>query len=266
MHIPSLLEAVEQGLIDEATIDRAVTRLFTARFRLGMFDPPEQVPFTRIPYEVNDSPEHRAPGAAGRARIHRAAQERRLCCRCAARDLKSIAVIGPNADDLAVLLGNYCGTPSHAVTPLEGHPPEGVARDGGVHCPGLRDRGRRAAAVGGPGRLSPPAGRQRGPRLAGLAGTYYSGRTIRTTVLGTDPAFVRVDPLVDFGWRDASPLGGQVTDHFCVRWTGALIPPTSGKYLLGVRGSSGYQLLAGWPRAAAVREQRPPRLHPDGPG
>ena len=37
-----------------------------------------------------------------------------------AKDLKSVAVIGPNADELAVLLGNYCGTPSHAVTPLEG--------------------------------------------------------------------------------------------------------------------------------------------------
>jgi hypothetical protein len=53
---------------------------------------------------------------------------------------------------------------------------------------------------------------------------------------------VRIDPVVDFGWRDASPLGGRVTDHFCVRWQGALIPPTSGRYLLGVRGSSGYQL------------------------
>ena len=53
---------------------------------------------------------------------------------------------------------------------------------------------------------------------------------------------MRIDPVVDFGWRDASPLGGRVTDHFCVRWQGALIPPTSGRYLLGVRGSSGYQL------------------------
>ena len=56
---PALLEAVEQGLIDQATIDQAVERLFTARFRLGMFDPPEQVPYAQIPYAVNDSPEHR---------------------------------------------------------------------------------------------------------------------------------------------------------------------------------------------------------------
>ena len=65
---PALLAAVEQGLIDEPTINRAVTRLFSARFRLGMFDPPEQTPFTRLPYEINDS-------AAHRSLARRAAQE-----------------------------------------------------------------------------------------------------------------------------------------------------------------------------------------------
>jgi beta-glucosidase len=54
-----LLGAVEQGLIDEACIDQAVKRLFLARFKLGMFDPPELVPYAGIPYAVNDSPHHR---------------------------------------------------------------------------------------------------------------------------------------------------------------------------------------------------------------
>ncbi|HSJ53918.1 MAG TPA: glycoside hydrolase family 3 N-terminal domain-containing protein, partial [Anaerolineae bacterium] len=57
---PALLDAVEQGLISEEEIDRAVERLFAARFRLGMFDPPEQVPYACIPYEVVDSPAHQA--------------------------------------------------------------------------------------------------------------------------------------------------------------------------------------------------------------
>ena len=56
---PALVRAVRLGLLEEAEIDRAVERLFRARFRLGMFDPPEMVPYTQIPYEVNDSPEHR---------------------------------------------------------------------------------------------------------------------------------------------------------------------------------------------------------------
>lgn len=237
---PSLLEAVEQGLIDEPTIDRAVTRLFTARFRLGMFDPAEQVPFARIPYEINDSTEHRALAL-------RAARESIVLLKNdgllpLAKDLKSVAIIGPNADDLAVLLGNYCGTPSHAVTPLEGIrrkvSPETIVytAQGCEIATGVLPLCAVPATC-----LRPPADSV-GHALQGLAGAYYLGRMIQDDRSKTNPTFVRVDPLVDFGWRDTSPLGGQVTDHFCVRWTGALIPPTSGKYLLGVRGSSGYQL------------------------
>lgn len=117
---PALLIAVEQGLIDEADIDLALTRLFVARFRLGMFDPPERVPFSTIPVEVNDSPEHRALAL-------RAAQESIVLLKnedhflpLQRAKLKTVAVIGPNADDLKVLEGNYQGTPSKAVTPLEG--------------------------------------------------------------------------------------------------------------------------------------------------
>ncbi|MCU0520904.1 MAG: glycoside hydrolase family 3 C-terminal domain-containing protein, partial [Anaerolineae bacterium] len=115
----SLLIAVAKGLISEATIDKAVTRLFTARFRLGMFDPPERVPYAGIPIEVNDSEAHRALAL-------RAAQESIVLLKNAGgflplpRDLKKIAVVGPNADDPIVLLGNYNGFPSASVTPLQG--------------------------------------------------------------------------------------------------------------------------------------------------
>jgi len=114
-----LLEAAQQGLIDEATIDRAVTRLFTARFKLGMFDPDERVPYAQIPYEVNDCAAHRALALeAARQSIVLLKNEDDFLP--LSRDLKTIAVIGPNADDVEVLLGNYNGTPSSAVTPLQG--------------------------------------------------------------------------------------------------------------------------------------------------
>jgi beta-glucosidase len=115
----SLREAVEQGLIDEATLDQSLVRLFTGRFQLGMFDPPEQVPYTQIPYSVNDSPEHRALAL-------RTAQESIVLLKNEnqflplAKSLKRIAVIGPNAHDPEILLGNYNGTPSSSVTPLDG--------------------------------------------------------------------------------------------------------------------------------------------------
>jgi beta-glucosidase len=116
---PALLEAVARGLIDEAAIDRAVARAFTARFRLGMFDPPEQVPYAGIPYSTVSSPEHRALALqAARESIVLLKNEGPLLP--LRKDGITVAVIGPNADHVGALLGNYCGTPAAPVTPLEG--------------------------------------------------------------------------------------------------------------------------------------------------
>ncbi|HKQ05872.1 MAG TPA: glycoside hydrolase family 3 C-terminal domain-containing protein [Blastocatellia bacterium] len=115
----SLVDAVKRGLISEAEIDVSLKRLFTARFKLGMFDPPEMVPYTRIPISENDSPAHRelATEAARRSIVLLKNAGGLLPLK---RDLKRIAVIGPTADDAGVLLGNYNGTPSRSVTLLAG--------------------------------------------------------------------------------------------------------------------------------------------------
>ena len=115
----SLTEAVRQGLIDEHTIDQAAIRLFEARFKLGMFDPAEEVPYARIPYEVNDCDEHRKL-AAKMAREGIVLLKNEGDVLPLKKGLKTIAVIGPNADSKKVLLGNYNGTPSEYVTILEG--------------------------------------------------------------------------------------------------------------------------------------------------
>ncbi len=110
--------AVERGLLTGPDIDRAVTRLFTARMRLGMFDPPDRVAHTRIPYAVNDSAGHRA--------LNRDVARRSLVLLendgtlPLASSLERLAVIGPTADDLDALVGNYNGTPSAPITILDG--------------------------------------------------------------------------------------------------------------------------------------------------
>lgn len=115
----ALKGAVEQGLIDEATIDESVGRLFEARIRLGMFDPPEEVPYANTPIEVVDSPAHRALALqAARESIVLLKNDGLLPLDEA--QIKRLAVIGPNADDAEVLLGNYNGTPSDPITPLRG--------------------------------------------------------------------------------------------------------------------------------------------------
>jgi beta-glucosidase len=95
-----------------------VARLFEARIRLGMFDPEESVPYARIPFDVVDSLEHRALALqVARESIVLLKNEGLLPLR---KDLRRIAVIGPNADDELVLRGNYFGVPSAAVTALAG--------------------------------------------------------------------------------------------------------------------------------------------------
>jgi beta-glucosidase len=114
-----LVKAAAEGLISEAEIDQAVTRLFTARFRLGMFDPADRVAYARIPYRVVDCAEHRALAleAARKSIVLLKNQDNLLPL---SLDFDSIAVIGPNADNEQVLLGNYNGTPADPVTMLEG--------------------------------------------------------------------------------------------------------------------------------------------------
>jgi beta-glucosidase len=92
--------------------------LFVARFKLGMFDPPERVPFSKIPYSENDSAEHRkiALEAARKSIVLLKNENQTLPLKASAK----IAVIGPSADDAEALMGNYNGFSSKTVTPLEG--------------------------------------------------------------------------------------------------------------------------------------------------
>jgi beta-glucosidase len=115
-HLPS---AVKQGLVAEKDLDVCLERLFGARVELGMFDPEERVPYAQIPYEANDSERHAELAlVATRESIVLLKNQNGLLP--LSRDLGSIAVIGPNADDPSVLVGNYHGTPSRSVTPLAG--------------------------------------------------------------------------------------------------------------------------------------------------
>ncbi len=111
------VEAVQQGYLSESALDTALIRLFTARIRLGMFDPPSMVPYSHIPQKELDSPAHR------KLALHLAEESMVLLKNDGVlplRHVRRIAVVGPLADQTEVLLGNYAGTPTHTVSFLEG--------------------------------------------------------------------------------------------------------------------------------------------------
>jgi len=106
-------------MITEKDLDVALKRLFTVRFRLGMFDPPEMVKYASIPYSVNDSEQNKvlAKETALKSIVLLKNANNILPLK---KDIGTVAVIGPNSDQTFVLLGNYNGTPSDPVTPLRG--------------------------------------------------------------------------------------------------------------------------------------------------
>jgi beta-glucosidase len=243
----ALPAAVKAGLIDEAVIDAALTRLFTSRFRLGMFDPPEQVRWAQIPYSVNQSPEHDALA-------RRAAQASLVLLKNdgvlpLSKDLRRIAVIGPTADDLMSLLGNYYGTPAAPVTILQG------IRDALPNTEVTYARGADLVE----GREDPAAAAMIESRYLrpsataserGLKGEYFRGRDFSGA-----PALTRIDAQIGFRWDRGAPTDdlaarGEIaadralaSDNFSVRWTGQLLPPVSGQYELHVAANDGFRLM-----------------------
>jgi beta-glucosidase len=225
----ALIPAVRQGLISEAEIDRAVKRLFEARFRLGMFDPPEMVPYSRIPFAVNDS-------TANRALALKAAQESIVLLKNQnnilplSKDLKSIAVIGPNADYVEALVGNYNGVPSKWTTPLDGIRQKVSAGTKVTYALGTNLTGEALVNVPSSALLTAEGAR-------GLKGEYFNNKDLQG-----EPAVTRIDEQLNFNWFTNAPVPQLPTDNFSVRWTGFFTPPSSGTYQLGARVDDGIRI------------------------
>ncbi len=116
----NLLIAVRDGLVKEETIDKAVTRLMTTRMKLGLFDDPDKVPYNKIGYEVVESKEHLELNLESSKRSIVLLKNEDNLLPLDKSKLKTVGVIGPNANSRKALVGNYEGTASEYVTILEG--------------------------------------------------------------------------------------------------------------------------------------------------
>jgi beta-glucosidase len=215
----TLPDEVAAGRIKEAEIDRAVERLFAARFRLGMFDPPERVPYTTISIAENDSPSHRqlAREAARKAIVLLTNRDDTLPLDSSVR---RIAVVGPSADDPVAVLGNYHGISSLQVTPLAGIErqfPSAQVR----YALGATYTASTHALIP-PGFLAPGAGEARG-----VLAEYFDNPE-----LAGQPELTRIEPrpYFDLGMEDPAVLAAVGSTGYSIRWTATLTPPADGEY------------------------------------
>ena len=219
----SLGDAVKQGLLSQADIDVSLRRLFVARMKLGLFDPPSMVPYTSIPFSNVNSPAHQALAleAADKAMV---LLKNDGILPLKAAKYKTIVVIGPNAASQVSLEGNYNGIPRDPQMPVDAI----AAAFPGAHV--VYEQGSPYAEG-----LTLPAPRtlfrpEADANKEGLKAEYFAGNSF-----AGKPLIVRIDPQLDFDWTSVSPLPGNAADGFSVRWTGVIVPPAPGKYEFTLR-------------------------------
>ena len=211
----TLGEAVHQGLVTEAQVTQAAERLYTGRMQLGLFDPQGSNPLDRIPFADAGSAPHRATA------LKAAAESIVLLKNDGVLPLRGpqqhLAIIGPTADLLPSILGNYVGTPVKPVTPLEGI------------LTGFRSKieyaqgSTLAAGVGVPVPRT-AFGMNKGLKTEFFATPDWTGRPVASAT----------SPLVQSDWENSKPVPEIETTNYSVRWSGSLTPPAPGHYVFSI--------------------------------
>jgi beta-glucosidase len=220
------ITAVQQGYLSQSAMDQALVRLFTARIKLGLFAPKGADPYSNVPYSELNSPAHRTDA-------RRLADESMVLLKNDGilplkPNVRSIAVVGPLADQTAVLLGNYNGVPTHTVSVLEGlkaaYPNAKI-----TYVPGTQFLNNTVGTVIPAGDLTTSSGKP------GLTADYteFSGPGLGPGAR-PKPFFSRVESTVNL---TKSNLPSQVAGKksYGVHWSGYLTAPSTGPYLIGVK-------------------------------
>lgn len=223
--VSTLDSAIQAGEINEKDMNTSLERLFKARFKLGMFDPDDMVPYTKIPMSVVGSAEHLALSRETAEKSYVLLKNTGVL---PLKGVKKIALIGPNADNFTILIGNYNGDPIVPITPLKALQQK-LGKTNVLYSPGcpiVEGVFTNYSVVPNTNLYHLENGKLR----KGLKAEYFDNHELKGT-----PKIVRTDSSINFSWM-RSPVTNKVEDFFSVRWNGLLIPSVSGTYRFeGVR-------------------------------
>lgn len=225
-----LREAVERKLITESEIDQSVMKLFSARFRLGMFDPVDIVPYAQIPMNVVDSEKNRQIALeAAHKSIVLLKNDGILPLK---KSVKKIAVIGPTANDDETLWGNYCGYNKNGLTVLQGlqnkMPDAEIRYEAGCE---LSEDFPQIEPVAADYLFTDVTGQNKGVKAA-----YYNNPN-----LWGEPKHVLIEREINNIWWDKAPFTDLPDDNFGASYETFIRIPETGRYALGIEGFYGYK-------------------------
>lgn len=228
---PSLNEAVKDKKIDESQIDISLRRLLEAKIKLGMFDPEEQVPFSKIDIKVLNSQRHKeiAELAAKKSIVLLKNEKKTLPL---SKKIKTLAVIGPNSNDEETLMSNYNGTPANPITPLNG-----IKNKVGANTIVLYEKGCDLAENMPAFDLVPAAClyTSNDKRVNGIKRELFDNSN-----WNGNPTETKIDSVVDYKNLVSS---FDLTGKLSARWSGYLVPKISGDYYLGAYGFNGFKIF-----------------------
>ena len=217
----TLAEAVRQGLVKEELVTQAAERLYTARFKLGLFDPQgASLDSLRFTADIANQDRQTSLKAAEESMV--------LLKNNGALPLKdlpeSIAVIGPTADLLLSILGNYVGTPIRPVTPLDG----------------MLNQFRSSPVLYAQGSTLATGASVPVPRTAFGLGKGLTTEFFATPDWTGRPVATLTEPEVQADWENALPVGQLATHNYSVRWSGKLAVPAAGHYVFTVEAADSF--------------------------
>lgn len=233
----TLIDAVKSGQIKEEQLNISLQRLFTIRFRLGMFDPPSMVKYAQTPVSELESPAHKAHAL-------KMAQQSIVLLKNArlpgqenntlplSKNIKKIAVLGPNAENSIALLGNYNGTPSHVTTILEGirkklGPATEVVYEKAINFTNdtlfVKNEGKNSFYYDG---------------KPGVKAEYFSNETLEGA-----PVLTRTEADINNFWTEGEPPApGMSWTHYSARYTSSLTAEKDETLNFESEGNDGYRI------------------------